>query len=508
MDNWETEETPKKDSDVARKIIIAMMILLIMVIIAVGYLLLTVKSSTFRITIDGSNASTTKEKLLKTVDNTTYFNIQELASLLKNDYHIGEYKVYSSDTDKCYIQSKEETASFYLNSTKICKLKVNKLTDDYDVFNSEKPVIEKDNIFYAPIDATKIGFNIKITESESGISITTLDKLAKNIEASINPETTTETTNEKYNIDKTFDNQKAMLYDYIVLSKSSSNLYGVITTSGKEILPDKYTSITFLETTKEFLVKNNSGKMGIIDSNGQNKVEQAYDSIKVINNSPKLYLVQTNQKYGVLDENGKTVVYPEYDSIGADVTKYKKLQNQYVLLNKIIPVCKDKKYGLFDVTGKKVLDVSYEGIGCELASAEIDGVNKEINPAISVEECKAIVIKNNNDSGYSLFFADEEKLIPLRVSAIYYLTSEGKDTYYMAYKGKQLDLVERLIEEGVIKKETVEENLKNDNTNTALDNTTNNETNNTATEQNAVNTLSTSTNLVQTNRPVNTNQVD
>lgn len=507
MDNWGTEETTKKDSDIARKIIIAMMILLIMVIMAVVYLLLTVKTSTFKITIDGKNASTTKEKLLRTVDGTTYFNIQELASLLKNDYHIGEYKVYSSDTDKCYIQSKEETASFYLNSTKICKLKVNKLTDDYDVFNSEKPVIEKDNVFYAPIDAIKIGFNIKVTESENGINITTLDQLAANIEASINPETTADTKNEKYNIDKTFDNEKAMLYDYVVLSKSSSNLYGVITTSGKEILPDKYTSITFLETTKEFLVKNNSGKMGIIDSNGQNKVEQAYDSIKVINNSPKLYLVQTNQKYGVLDENGKTVVYPEYDSIGADATKYKKLQNQYVLLNKVIPVCKDKKYGLFDVTSKKVLDVSYEGIGCELVSAEIDGVNKEINPAIAIEDCRAVVIKNNNDSGYSLFFVDEEKLTPLRVSAIYYLTSEGKDTYYMAYKGKQLDLIERLIEEGVIKRETVEENLKNENT-TDLNNTTNNEINNTATEQNSVNTLSTSTNLTQTNKPVNVNQVD
>ena len=507
MDNWGTEETTKKDSDIARKIIIAMMILLIMVIMAVAYLLLTVKTSTFKITIDGKNASTTKEKLLRTVDGTTYFNIQELASLLKNDYHIGEYKVYSSDTDKCYIQSKEETASFYLNSTKICKLKVNKLTDDYDVFNSEKPVIEKDNVFYAPIDAIKIGFNIKVTESESGINITTLDQLAANIEASINPETTADTTNEKYNIDKTFDNEKAMLYDYVVLSKSSSNLYGVITTSGKEILPDKYTSITFLETTKEFLVKNNSGKMGIIDSNGQNKVEQAYDSIKVINNSPKLYLVQTNQKYGVLDENGKTVVYPEYDSIGADATKYKKLQNQYVLLNKVIPVCKDKKYGLFDVTSKKVLDVSYERIGCELVSAEIDGVNKEINPAIAIEDCRAVVIKNNNDSGYSLFFVDEEKLTPLRVSAIYYLTSEGKDTYYMAYKGKQLDLIERLIEEGVIKRETVEENLKNENT-TDLNNTTNNEINNTTTEQNSVNTLSTSTNLTQTNKPVNVNQVD
>ena len=40
------------------------------------------------------------------------------------------------------------------------------------------------------------------------------------------------------------------------------------------------------------------------------------------------------------------------------------------------------------------------------------------------------------------------------------------------------------------------------------DDSSNNEINNTTTEKNSVNALSTSTNLTQTNKPVNVNQVD
>ena len=137
MDNWGTEETKKKESDIARKIIIALMILLIIIICAIVFLLYNIKLNTFNIYVDGKQVSGDNNLLLK-LDNTTYINIEKLALLLGYDYHSGEYKGYSSSgTDKCYIQSDVETASFYLNSNKICKLKVGNLTEDYDV-NSKK----------------------------------------------------------------------------------------------------------------------------------------------------------------------------------------------------------------------------------------------------------------------------------------------------------------------------------------------------------------------------------
>ena len=238
-------------------------------------------------------------------------------------------------------------------------------------------------------------------------------------------------------------------------------------------MPNKYKKITFLETTKEFVVTNSQDKMGIVDSEGKNKIEQLYDSIKVINSDPKLYLVQSEQKYGVLDEKGQTVVYPEYDSIGADTTVFKNLQNQYVLLDSVIPVCKEKKYGLFDVKGNKLLDVKYDGIGYEKTSADISGTTKTVNPTVEIEDCNGIVIKEGET--YNIYIIGNEDITKLRVESIYYLSNNGEKTYYMVYNGKEINLIDRLIEAKIIKEKTTK-----DETTSVTENITNTVENNTA----------------------------
>lgn len=476
MDNWGTEEK-KKSSDITRKILVAIMVVLLLIIIIIVVLLYNINTNTFKIIIDGQ-VQTDTSSLLQTVDDTTYINIQKLATLLGYEYHVGEYKVFSSDEDKCYIQSTNETASFYLNSNKICKLEVNKLEEDYEVFMSEKNVIEINGVFYAPIDAIKVGFNVNIQQTSNRLTITTLDTLLKNIDNSLNANTTDE--NETYTslLEEDFNNQKAVLYGYIVLSKKDSGLYGVITTEGQEILPDKYTNIEFSESTQEFFVTNSLGKMGIVDINGKNIIEQNYDSIKVINNDPKLYLVTVSEKYGVLDANGTNIIYPEYDSIGINSTVYNDIQNQYILLDSIIPVCQNNKYGLFDITGNKILDVKYDGIGCESETVEINGVTKAVNPVVVVEDCEGIVIKNGDV--YDLFYVPNKNLISLKVSSVYYIKNGGKNEYYMVYKEQELNLVDRLVEAGVIENpnelQTNENNTITNDISNDLENTTNNNT--------------------------------
>ena len=239
-------------------------------------------------------------------------------------------------------------------------------------------------------------------------------------------------------------------------------------------MPNKYKKITFLETTKEFVVTNSQDKMGIVDSEGKNKIEQLYDSIKVINSNPKLYLVELNQKFGVLDKTGNTIVYPEYDTIGADSTIYKDLQNQYILLDSVIPVCKEKKYGLFDIKGNKLLDVKFDGIGYEKTSADISGTTKTVNPTVEIEDCNGIVIKEGET--YNIYIIGNEDITKLRVESIYYLSNNGEKTYYMVYNGKEINLIDRLIEAKIIKEKTtkyettsVTENI----TNTVENNTAN-----------------------------------
>ena len=475
---WDVEEQKKKNNgDLTPKILIAIMIFLVIIIAIIAVLLYVINSSTFKLSIDNKNVKVS-EKFIKTESNTTYINIQELSRMLGYEYHSGEYKVYSSDSDKCYVKSDKETASFYLNSDKIRKLKVDEITNDYEECSCSNNIITINNEFYAPIDAMERAFNVTITVSENNMNITTLTALINSAEKSLN-----KNQDEKiYSSlsDTTFENQKALLYGYIIASKADSGLYSVISlNTGKEIVPDKYNNITFLENTKEFLVTNNLDKMGIIDENGQNKIEQLYDSIKVINSNPKLYLVGLNEKYGVINESGDNIIYTEYDMIGINNSEgqYPDLKNQYILLDKLIPVKKNNKYGLYDIEGTMLLDFKYDGIGCNITSVELNESSKSVTPIIIIKECNGLVIKNGEN--YDLYLADEEKLISLKVSSIYSVKENGQTNYYMIFKNKEMNLIDKLKELGYIKEQDYNEDLTNNeiNSNNISENLDNVQTN-------------------------------
>lgn len=495
MDNW-GNEPQTKSKDYSRMILVAIMAVLVVIIVIISVLLMSIQANTFKVLVDGEKKQNVGE-LFKTIGEETYVSIEDLASILKYDYHVGEYKGFNSNTDKCYIVSGDETASFYLNSNTVNKLKLNNLTEDYETFTVSSNTIKNNNKMYIPLDAAQLGFNIKIQSIENGFSITTLNKMIANFEKAINKDSQNPTY--KSLLEEPFENQKAVLYNYMILSKKDSGLYGVVTTEGKEILPDKYTNITFLESTKEFLVTNSLGKMGIVDENGQNKVEQLYDSIKMIHNHPKLYLVETTQKYGVLDENGGIILHTEYDSIGIDNTKYK-TQNQYILLDTIIPVSRNNKYGAFTITGKKVLDLVYDGIGYDKETAELKGTPKPVNPTVAIEECKGIVVQNGEL--YGLYSVEGKEMVPARVNSIYSITSAGENIYYMIYNNEEINLIERLIKAGVIEDPNKTENTQatTNNNNNTMANTVNNTNVNATMPTNTNNNVAVSNNTNLTNK--------
>lgn len=74
-----------------------------------------------------------------------------------------------------------------------------------------------------------------------------------------------------------------------------------------------------------------------------------------MDNQNELYLVKQNNLYGVIDTKGKTIISPEYKQIGIDISKFTQngIENQYVLLNKIIPVKNNQDlWGIFDIKGQ------------------------------------------------------------------------------------------------------------------------------------------------------------
>ena len=468
---WNAEETKKKDgSDKIFKILILSIIILTIIIATIIALLYFVKINTFVLTID-ENSKQIPSKLMKEYNGTTFYNIKEMASLLGCDFHArGEYKEYAKDDDKCYIINQDETASFYLNSNKVCKVKVGAYTEDYKIFNCTNNTTQIDNEFYAPIDAIEIAFGITIKSEPKRMNILTLSYIVKKVDKIINPDE----KNPVYKslIDEDFENQKALLYGYIVLCNKKSELYSVKSLANDmELISDKYKKITFLEETKEFLVTNSVDKVGIIDKDGENKVEQIYDSIKVINTNPKLYLVEKDKKYGVIDADGKTIVHTEYNKIGIDNTRFTSIQNQYVLLNKVIPVENDNKYGLFTVEGEKILDVIYTGIGCENKSVRIADTEKTVLPIATIEECDGVVIKNGEY--YDLFLLDTKQLISLKVTNIYSVKESGKTFYYIVYKEQEMNLIENLIRLGYIQDDNIDVKENKSENNSSVTNTTN-----------------------------------
>ena len=177
---WSSVEpqSTKKGMETSTKILMAIIACLVLIIILILALLMNIEKTTYTITVDGKAIATvTKDTLLTKVDNITYVNIEEFAKLIKYEYHDGEYKAYTIEDNKCYVQGEKETATFYLNENKVYKLPINELTKEYEEYSVENPIKEFNGKMYAPIDAISVAFNVQITEKEQSLTVFALDYL-------------------------------------------------------------------------------------------------------------------------------------------------------------------------------------------------------------------------------------------------------------------------------------------------------------------------------------------
>lgn len=465
------EQVAKKGMDLSSKILIGIIACVIMIIILISVILLNIQINTFNLSVDGESKEYI-EGLLTKIDNVTYVNIEAFSRLVKYEYHQGEYKAFTIEENKCYVQGANETATFYLNDNKVYKLPVNEMSEEYRELAIKNTIKEKNGKMYAPIDAISVAFNVSITEGEKSLTIYTLDYLVKLYDAQVIQWGYSSISGQD------FENKKALLYGYLIVKKEGG-LYKIIDNKNtKEIVFDKYNSIEFIEGTGEFFVTNSLDKVGIIDLNGVTKIEPVYDSIQVFDKSSDLYLVKKESKYGVVKTGNITIIYPEYDTIGLDTEKYNMLDSKYVLLDTLIPVSKDGKYGAFDKKGNVVYKVEYDGFGCELTEVEIKGVKKVVDPVLYIKDCEGIVLKK--DEKYGVKDITGKDLVPIAVDSIYSIKNEEIE-YFMIYKNEELNIIKRLIKAGLIKKTEETEDNTLVNNNTVNNNISNNITNNTNT---------------------------
>lgn len=456
------------------KILLISIVIIFILMIAILGLIIYLQKSVFHVYIDGVSVNLPEETIL--IDKETgkvQVDIMGIAKYLGYDAHKGEYKLYTEDANKCWVDSKNETASFFLNSNKISKMPPDQ-TKDYEDYTITEPVVSKNGKLYCSPEGIKIGFNVLFdyNAQNNSVQIHTLPYLVQQYSA----------TFKQYgysSLSTDFNNQKAILYNLFIVKKDN-NLYGVVDSQNKEIVSSKYSKMEFNENAREFYVTNTISKKGIVTEKGVTKINLLYDEITMIDKLNGLYMVKSNGKYGVLGNQGNIVIHLEYDQIGVDIARFpnNNINNKYVLFENAIPVYQNKKWGMFDVKGNLILPVEFDEMG--YSSGAVGNLSgKVVNNLLIVPSYKAIIIGKNMAAGqktenkYGIYDYQGKELIVTALDNAYFVTNAGVNTYYMEYMGSTLNIEEYL------EKHTTNSSNSNTNTNTQTNTTnTNTQTNN------------------------------
>lgn len=454
MDLFEDDllEEKKKVKKIGTGIIVAIVILIILIIgvvVAISYY----QSLKLGIYIDGATYAMSQSSVYVEESGKTYISIKDISSSLGYTYYNGTYGAASEDNKKGFVQTNtdEEVASFEMNSKRIYKILLNDnaKNNEYDYLYIDEPIKFINGNLYTTTEGIKTIFNVDISynQNTNKISIYTLDYLDQYY--------TTNIANLGYNqIDERFYNLKTIPSGMVVV-RNDSGKYGVIDTEGKTIIGAKYSEITYIEATNEFLVENNE-KVGIVNNLGKTKIALEYDDLKLLDNDSGLYIAKLNNKYGVINKQGSIVVYIEYDEIGIDKTLFKdtEVTNPYLLYNNCIPVYKDKKWGMYNTAGKLLVPIEYDALGCVVTTSQSGSANN----AILLPDYEAIIIgknveaENETKKTYAVVNARGEFLVQFGgVDNIYYITENGEDIYQIEVNGKKGKLDEVFKQNGIEK---------------------------------------------------------
>lgn len=151
-----------KNKKILNLVIIGIVIVLLISAALIGaiYYLNIMQQKALKVYVDDKKISVNEDTFIIDNNGKVYIAIKDIASFLGYDTHNGEYKVYSEDNTKCYVENADETASFFLNSNKVCKVAPNS-KEEYKEFIITEPVKSKDNKLYVISDGIKVGCNVR-----------------------------------------------------------------------------------------------------------------------------------------------------------------------------------------------------------------------------------------------------------------------------------------------------------------------------------------------------------
>lgn len=416
FEEMNSNQTMNKKNSKTTKIIIAVIIVLLVVIFAIVGLMLYLKSSTTKFYVDGVSTPINENYFQTTEDGKIYISIIDIAQLMGINYYKGEYEKISEDTSAGYVAFSDEVVTFEANSNKIYKINIADSEETYSYMYLDEDIKYSNKKLYTTPDGIQKILNISFKNGEKSKEIYSMEYMNTYYTEVIS----------KYGykkISEEFTNQKAMKNDILVVEREDGKK-GVIRSDGTEIVGPKYTEITYLENTGDYLVSNGN-KFGIINSQGKSKINLEYDEIKILDEDLGLYVVKQNEKYGVVNQSGNVIVYIENDELGIDTSLFKdaNIKNKYLLFENCIPVKRDEKWGIYNKNGKLLLPIEYDSIGCVVGTA----TTKSAGNVVTIDDYEAIVI--GKDKYYGIINSTGTTLIPVALDTVYSITTSGKTTY-------------------------------------------------------------------------------
>ena len=479
-----------------KKIILFFIIFLIFLILFLVISIVILKkkdASSNKLFLNGNKINWSTSLFLEQ-DGQTYVSAKIMSNFIGGEYIKGEYKAFTQDKDKCYIQTPYEIISIKadskyvkkylqnknfsetsessnnnLNSQNVNNYIVNSENDTMELFELESNVIYLNDTVYVPIENIEEVFNIDYSVKENSVYIYTLDYLFNYARSFVGSKNIPIISN-------TYENIKALLDDKVVVANKNKK-YGVIDLkTGEIVISYQYSKIIYKQNSKEFFIYTDNS-VGLLGSDTTTLIIEPtkYDSISIFDELNKLYLAEKSGKFGILDVEGNEIIPINFDVIGTKaIANYEKFEipeseTPNLIQSKVISVSKDGKIGLYNIKGERLLNVNYESLGY-IATSD-DEVN-EIKSTLVIPKkigVEGLIVKNNNLYGiYDLNL--EDFVIPISLEKIYSKLDNNELNYFMLsgdeeieistyIKENGLDYIERIDEESELPNEgDIEEN--------------------------------------------------
>jgi hypothetical protein len=121
---------------------------------------------------------------------------------------------------------------------------------------------------------------------------------------------------EKHLLAGDYDHAEPLKNGFAVAAKQGKK--GLITASGKEVIPFLYDSVTYDAIgLKNTFIVGRDGKLGVVDD--QHQIALPVEFELIANTGMQMYKVKQNGRFGIIRSNGQWVVEPRYETMSNSV---------------------------------------------------------------------------------------------------------------------------------------------------------------------------------------------